>query len=194
MQESKQLITEDMTVGEVIEKWPGVAEIFSKFGLSCIGCSVNTMEAVGVGARGHGMTEEDIQKMLEEANHFVGEKEDDHHSDEPLPKTGNIDLTDTAAKKISELLQSQNKTGHYLRFGAVPGGCSGFSYQMEFIEKPNPEDIILEQKTVKIAISPKSMAKVNGVQIDFVDGLQGSGFKISNPNAHGGCGCGKSFS
>ena len=196
MQETKQaFINEEMTVGDVILKWPEVAEIFGKYGLSCIGCSVNTMEAVGVGARGHGMTEENIQSMLKEANDFVAKKTGDgHEEDETLPSTGQIKLTEAGAKKVLDLMKSQNKANSFLRFGVAAGGCSGLSYQMEFTEAKNGDDILLEEKGVKILVSPKSMKKVDGVQIDFVDGLQGSGFKITNPNAHSGCGCGKSFS
>ena len=188
-------ITEDMTVGDVISKYPEVAEIFGKHGLSCIGCSVNTMEAVGVGARGHGMSDEEIAQMIKEANDFVSNQSSGSHEshDHALPTTGEVHLTEPAAKKVLELMKSQGKDS-YLRFGVNPGGCSGFTYQLEFIEKPDPEDIIIEQHGVKISVSPRSMEKVNGVQIDFVDSLQGSGFKISNPNSHGGCGCGKSFS
>ncbi len=195
MQQERIFITEDTTVGEAIEKWPEVAEIFGKYGLSCIGCSVNTMEAVGVGARGHGMSDEDISKMLEEANNFVSKKEsgeDAHIENGKLLTFTEPKLTEAAAKKVSELMKAQNKTC-FLRFGVNPGGCSGFTYNLEFIESPGADDITLEQYGVKVAISRKSMEKVSGAQIDFVDSLQGSGFKITNPQAKSGCGCGKSF-
>ncbi len=194
MQEAKtqNLITENMTVGDVIEKYPEAAEIFGKHGLSCIGCSVNAFETVGVGARGHGMSDRQIAIMIKEANEAIAKKSA-NHEDKPLPIIGEVILTKVAANKILELMKSQGKSS-YLKFGVNPGGCSGFTYQMEFVDAPNPDDIIVEQHGVKIAVSPQSMEKVNGVQIDFVDGLQGSGFKIENPNAHGGCGCGKSFS
>jgi len=72
MSEQEQTyVTEDMTVGDVITKYPVAAEIFGKHGLSCIGCSVNTMEAVGMGARGHGMSDEEIQSMIKEANEAI---------------------------------------------------------------------------------------------------------------------------
>ena len=190
--ESKPFITEDMTVGDVIFKWPDVAVIFSKYGLSCIGCSVNTMEAVGVGARGHGMTEENIRSMIKESNDFVAQKESGGHAD--VHKSGGtVTITEVASKKVADLMKSQNKTGG-LRVGVTAGGCSGYTYQLEFVEKPNPDDTVLEQHGVKVIINQKSMEMLGGATIDFVDSLQGSGFKIGNPNSHGSCGCGKSFS
>ena len=195
MQKLQSYITEDMTVGDVITKWPEVAEILGKYGLSCIGCSVNTMEAVGVGARGHGMSDEEIDSMLKEANEFVAKKQESGEEREHAePASKEITLTEFAAKKVTELMKTSDKTNSYLRFGVLPGGCSGFTYQLEFIDLIEKDDIVLEQHGVKIAISPQSMEKLGGTSIDYVESLKGSGFKINNPNAHGGCGCGKSFS
>ena len=196
MQKLQSYITEDMTVGDVITKWPEVAEIFGKYGLSCIGCSVNTMEAVGVGARGHGMSDEEIESMLKEANEFVANKKEgsEEHEEHHAPISHEITLTEFAAKKVTELMKTAGKTNSYLRFGVLPGGCSGFTYQLEFIDAAEKDDIVLEQHGVKIAVSSQSMEKVGGTSIDYVEGLKGSGFKIGNPNSHGGCGCGKSFS
>ncbi len=182
-----------MTVGDVIFKWPEVAEIFNKYGLSCIGCSVNTMEAIGVGARGHGMTDESIKSMLQEANDYLAKKPAEIQEEHEHKPQGTITITPAAAKKVSELMKSQNKTGG-LRVGVTAGGCSGYTYQLEFVEKPNPDDTVLEQHGVKLMVNQKSMEMLGGATIDFIDGLQGSGFKIGNPNSHGSCGCGKSFS
>ena len=198
MQETKTavFVTEDVTVGDVIFKWPEVAEIFGKYGLSCIGCSVNTMEAVGVGARGHGMTEENIQAMLKEANEFVSKKESGENAHVEGGKAMEFiepKLTENAAKKVLDLMKNQNKSNSLLKFGVHAGGCSGYTYSLEFAEAASPEDIILEQHGVKIAISRKGMEKISGTQIDFVDSLQGSGFKITNPQAKSSGGCGKSF-
>src|SRR3989338_9804476 len=115
-------ITEDMTVGDVIEKYPEAAEVFGKHGLSCICCSVNTFEAVGVGARGHGMSDEQIAAMIKEANDVIAKKPAESHKE--LPKTGEVILTKVAANKILELMKSQGKSS-YLKFGVSPGGCSG---------------------------------------------------------------------
>ena len=193
---TQSLIDENMTVGDVISQWPEVAEIFGKHGLSCIGCSVNTMEAVGVGARGHGMSDKEINTMIQEANDFISKKEageDAHVEGGKVLTFTEPKLTETAAKKVLELMKSQGKNS-FLRFGVSPGGCSGFTYGLEFVEAKNPEDIVLEQHGVNVLVSRKSMEKVSGAQIDFVDSLQGSGFKITNPQAKSGCGCGKSFS
>src|SRR3989344_1158430 len=164
MQKTQNLINENMTVGDVISQWPEVAEIFGKHGLSCIGCSVNTMEAIGVGARGHGMSDEEIASMVQEANDFISKKES---GEEAHVEGGKVlaftepKLTETAAKKVLELMKSQGKSS-FLRFGVTPGGCSGFTYGLEFVEANNPEDIVLEQHGIKILVSRKSMEKVSG--------------------------------
>src|SRR3989338_3671686 len=119
---TQNTINENMTVGDVISQWPEVAEIFGKHGLSCIGCSVNTMEAIGVGARGHGMSDEEIAQMIKEANDFVPKQSSGSHEshDHALPTTGEVHLTEPAAKKVLELMKSQGKDS-YLRFGVNPG-------------------------------------------------------------------------
>ncbi len=193
-------VTEDMTVGEVIEKYPIAAEVFGRHGLSCIGCSVNTMESVGLGARGHGMSDEEVSLMVKEANEAIAKEFEDRQAEQSQqqPKTtsntGTITLSEAAAKKVSDLLNSQSKLGWGLRVGVNAGGCSGFTYKLDFEEAPQKGDIVLESHNVKVFVDPKSMQKLDGTKIDYVDGLQGAGFKIDNPNAHGGCGCGKSFS
>src|SRR3989338_9796859 len=181
---TQNTINENMTVGDVISQWPEVAEIFGKYGLSCIGCSVNTMEAVGVGARGHGMSDEEIESMLKEANEFVANKKEgsEEHEEHHASISHEITLTEFAAKKVTELMKTAGKTNSYLRFGVLPGGCSGFTYQLEFIDAAEKDDIVLEQHGVKIAVSSQSMEKVGGTSIDYVEGLKGSGFKIGNPN------------
>ena len=73
-----------------------------------------------------------------------------------------------------------------------PGGCSGFQYGMDFSEKPDENDEIVEQHGVKVFINKESIEFLKGSNIDFVESLQGSGFKIDNPNVKNSCGCGKS--
>jgi iron-sulfur cluster assembly accessory protein len=75
----------------------------------------------------------------------------------------------------------------------VGGGCSGLSYQLEF-DQPEPTDQIFEgAHGTKVLVDPKSYLYLAGTEIDYIDGLQGAGFSLRNPNAKGGCGCGSSF-
>ena len=104
-----------------------------------------------------------------------------------------IALTDKAADKVKEILNAENKEGLGLRVGIKGGGCSGFSYTLNF-DKPNSEiDQVFEDKGIKIIIDSKSFVYLSGTQLDFVDNLNGSGFTFENPNATKTCGCGSSF-
>jgi len=81
-----------------------------------------------------------------------------------------------------------------LRVSVVGGGCSGFSYQLTFDERPQPEDQVVEYEGVRVVVDPTSAQYLVGTQVDFVSSLNGGGFKFSNPKATHTCGCGSSFS
>ncbi len=106
----------------------------------------------------------------------------------------NITVTEKAIKQLRKLMQVEGKEGHGLRIGVKSGGCSGLSYYMEFSEQPLPNDNILEFGDVKLFIDVFSGMYLNGSELDFTDGLNGSGFVWNNPNAQRTCGCGQSFS
>lgn len=101
-------------------------------------------------------------------------------------------LTDAAIGALRDAMTQQKLDT--LRIGVVPGGCSGFSYDLELVSETKPTDIQFEQGGVKMALDPMSASYLKGVRIDFVTGLKGSGFKFENPNAQSSCGCGSSFS
>ena len=105
-----------------------------------------------------------------------------------------ITLTDKAAEKVQQLVTKEGKPGYGLRLRVVGGGCSGYSYQMDFDNQTTPEDVIFEDHGVKLFVDPKSLAMIDNGQVDWADGLTGAGFTIQNPNAKGSCGCGHSFS
>ena len=104
-----------------------------------------------------------------------------------------ITLTENATKHIKSLQAGQNAVGKPLRVYVDAGGCSGMEYGMAFDEKKN-EDEVISQDGVEVVIDPMSLNFLKGSEIDYMDSLQGSGFKIKNPNVHSTCGCGKSFS
>lgn len=104
-----------------------------------------------------------------------------------------ITLTQAAEAKVRELLKAEGKPGLGLRVAVTAGGCSGYSYGLYFDETTDPNDITIEADGFNVYIDPNSARLMNGSIIDFVDTLQGSGFKIENPNATGTCGCGSSF-
>lgn len=102
-----------------------------------------------------------------------------------------IDLTDSAAKKIKEVLEGTDNTG--VRAAVQGGGCSGFTYKLKMEAEPDPDDKILEIKGVKIFVDKKSYLFLIGTTIDFVSEMMQMGFKFINPNAKRTCGCGESF-
>tara|TARA_B100000686_G_C16235334_1_gene686930 strand:- start:198 stop:566 length:369 start_codon:yes stop_codon:yes gene_type:complete len=108
-------------------------------------------------------------------------------------KSSGITATENASKKVSELLKAEGKEGHGLRLSVTTGGCSGYNYGLFFDEKANPDDKVYESNGINIFVDTQSDSLLSGTEIDYVDSLEGSGFKINNPNATGTCGCGKSF-
>ncbi len=103
-------------------------------------------------------------------------------------------LTDAAAAKVKALIEAEDTPGLSLRVAVRPGGCSGFSYEMFFDADQADDDIKNEKDGVTVVIDPASFQHLAGAELDYKDGLQGSGFHISNPNAERTCGCGQSFS
>jgi iron-sulfur cluster assembly protein len=104
-----------------------------------------------------------------------------------------ITLTDKAAEKIKELLAGQDDAaGQALRVAVRGGGCSGFQYSLAF-DKRRDDDHVFEHSGVAVIVDKVSMQFVFGSEVDFVDGLQGAGFAVNNPNVVAACGCGSSF-
>jgi iron-sulfur cluster assembly accessory protein len=105
-----------------------------------------------------------------------------------------LKLTDSAVEQVKKLLSRDQRSGYGLRIGVTDGGCSGFSYKLDFENQPKPDDMRFEFGDIPIYIDRASAPYLAGTVIDFVTGLHGGGFKFSNPNATGTCGCGTSFS
>jgi iron-sulfur cluster assembly protein len=105
-----------------------------------------------------------------------------------------ITLTDRGAEKVREFLSGQSSVDETagLRVGVRGGGCSGFQYALAFDEQRDG-DQVFEDKGIRLLVDTPSLPYVRGSVIDFVDGLQGAGFKVENPNVIAACGCGSSF-
>ena len=105
-----------------------------------------------------------------------------------------INVTETAATKINELLSEEQKSGSGLRVFAQGGGCSGFQYGLMIEENgQGSSDQVFESNGVRLFVDPISIRYLNGAEVDFVDTITGGGFTIKNPNATSTCGCGQSF-
>ncbi len=102
-------------------------------------------------------------------------------------------VTTKAASEIKKLLAEESIPNAVLRVRVVPGGCSGFSYEMGFDDEIEKSDEVIESDGVRVAIDELSLPYLQGGVLDFNDGLNGTGFAINNPNATGSCGCGQSF-
>jgi len=105
-----------------------------------------------------------------------------------------LNLTESAQAAVGGFMQKSEQPVGGLRVSISGGGCSGFQYGMALEEAPQDTDTILEFGAVKVFIDPISAAMLEGVTIDFVDSLEGTGFKFDNLNATNTCGCGSSFS
>ncbi|OAP34511.1 heme biosynthesis protein HemY [Sinorhizobium glycinis] len=104
-----------------------------------------------------------------------------------------VTLSDAAARRIATILQTEHdKTA--MRVSVEGGGCSGFSYKFDLVDRENDDDLVLEKGNAKVLIDSLSLVYMGGSEIDFVDNLLGQSFQIKNPNAVASCGCGTSFS
>jgi iron-sulfur cluster assembly protein len=103
-----------------------------------------------------------------------------------------ITLSDKAAAKIGELLGGQEDNDQALRVAVRGGGCSGFQYALAF-DRPKDDDHVFTVDGVSVVVDKVSMQFVLGSEVDYVEGLQGAGFQVNNPNVVAACGCGSSF-
>lgn len=108
----------------------------------------------------------------------------------PLPKT--MTLTDAAADRVRDIIAKAGKPVAGLRIGIKKGGCAGMEYTMEWAEKPEPFDEIVEDKGVKVLIDAKAVLFLLGTEMDYQTGILKSGFTFRNPNQTSACGCGES--
>jgi len=104
-----------------------------------------------------------------------------------------ISLTENAAKRVAWIAERQSKPA-ILRLAVDGGGCAGFTYKFELANQAESDDEIAERDGVKLVVDPVSLDLVRGSAVDFVEDLGGATFKVLNPNAQSGCGCGSSFS
>jgi iron-sulfur cluster assembly protein len=107
--------------------------------------------------------------------------------------TAPIIVTDAAAARIQALLDSRGKPSAGVRIGVRTKGCSGLSYTLEFADEAGKYDEVVQQKGVTVLIDPKAVMFLIGTEMDFVEDKLESGFRFSNPNEKGRCGCGESF-
>src|ERR1700758_1482018 len=111
-----------------------------------------------------------------------------------VKKAAPITLTANAVSKVKEIMGQQNPVPAGLRIGVVGGGCSGFSYSMQFENAAGMMDQTFDMDGLKVFVDATSVMYLNGCIVDYVETLEGAGFKFENPNVKSTCGCGSSFS
>lgn len=104
-----------------------------------------------------------------------------------------ISLTPSAISKVKQIMAQQNPVPAGLRVGVVGGGCSGFSYSMQFDNAPGMMDKVFTMGDLKVFVDATSVMYLNGCVVDYVETIEGAGFKFENPNVKSTCGCGSSF-
>jgi iron-sulfur cluster assembly accessory protein len=111
----------------------------------------------------------------------------------PEVKAAPISLTPNAVAKVKGIMAQQNPTPAGLRVGVVGGGCSGFSYSLQFDTSAGMMDKVFDMDGLKVFVDATSIMYLNGCRVDYVETLEGAGFKFENPNVKSTCGCGSSF-
>jgi iron-sulfur cluster assembly accessory protein len=186
--ETCKQIHKEMTIEEIFSSFPQksqkLAQEMTSQGLHCVGCGAATWETLEMGMMGHGFSADDVDDLVERLNNILAQPIDESR----------ITLTQRAADKYREILKEEGREQCALRFGDKPGGCSGFEYVLDYSEKAGPEDEVFVSEGLEIHVHKSAVARLMGSEIDYLSGLNGSGFKISNSKVKGSCGCGKSQS
>lgn len=186
MSATQEQIHAQMTISDILAKFPQrsqqLAQLITKAGLHCVGCGAAVWETLEGGMIGHGKTQDQIEQLVEDLNELLSK---------PLD-LDRVSLTAKAAQKFLEIAQEDDKMGWCLRLGDKAAGCSGFEYILDFCEKPTEDDFVFEDHGIQVVVNKYASGRLMGSEIDYVDGLYGAGFKISNPNSKSSCGCGNS--
>jgi iron-sulfur cluster assembly protein len=186
--DTAQKLSKEMTIEGIFSRFPQksqkLAQEMTNSGLHCVGCGAATWETLEAGMLSHGFAPEDVDDMVDRLNAILSQKAD----------LSTISMTKRAADKFLKILKEEGKEGWGLRFGDKAAGCSGFEYVLDYSEKAESDDEVFKSEGVDIHVNASDAKRLLGSEIGFVDGLNGSGFKISNPNVKGSCGCGKSQS
>lgn len=110
----------------------------------------------------------------------------------PAVSKKEIEITEAAAQEIAKQRDKRGNPDAMIRIGIRGGGCTGFTYVFEWAEQVRPTDHVIRAYGVAVVVDPKSLVYLGGMQLDYVRGMMGHGFKFNNPNAKGSCGCGES--
>ncbi len=184
--ERPSVVSREMTIEDILNMFPNKAQRLSQeitnAGLHCIGCHAAVWETLEAGMMKHGKSDTQIDELVKRLNELLNE---------PVNE-GTIALTERGAAKFLEILTDEDKQGWGLRFSEELAGCNGYEFVLDFSEKADADDEIFCSQNVEIHVKKAMVPRLLGSEIDYVEGLRGAGFKISNPNVRSACGCGSS--
>lgn len=166
-------VSADMNISDVVRDHPKVAEVFTEYGLHCIGCAISEFETIEQGAMGHGMDRETIDNLVGEINLAITKK-----PDYPLNKMG-ITISPRAVKMIKSLMKEDKETAKGLQIQAEKKEGE-LEYFLDLVKSPKEGEDTLEWKGVKIFIDEYSLKLMKPSVIDFVNTPAGEGFKVIN--------------
>ncbi len=197
----EQRLRRELTIGDVLEQYPDAAPLLTEKGIHCVGCHVSPFETLEEGFRSHGMSEEEIDTTLADVNEkldAVLKHAPEKAAREPTVCSADpsLEVSCGAVAKVLELLKKEGKdtTKTALRIAVLPGGCSGMTYDFSFdSDGKQADDKVIEKDGLTVLVDNKSLAILDGSRVDYMETLHGAGFVVKNPQAKGGCGCGKSF-
>lgn len=187
-QTDKVQIHAQMTIKEILDLFPHkaqkLAHEITSAGLHCVGCQAAVWETLEAGMKGHGMDDQAVERLVRRLNALLNDDSD--------PTT--ITITPRAARKYLSILEEDGKQGWGLRISLKMAGCSGFEYILDFSQKATENDEIFHSEGIEIHLEKALTQQLLGLEIDYIEALNSSGFKISNPNVKHTCGCGTSHS
>lgn len=169
-------ITKNMLIGDAVQEYPHAAELLLQNGVHCVGCGGAYMETIEQGLKGHGMSDEDVERIVTDLNKAIPES---------IGNPDDISVTKTALAKVKEFMAQQGiKSGSGLRIRVDMNN----QYAILF-DAPTSKDKVFTIEDVRFILDEESFSQLKGLNIDFLEGVQGAGFKITNPNASNTCGC-----
>lgn len=183
-----QLIKPETTIGEIMLKYPQLADAMASYGIAMSGCGTPYQEQLKTVATAV-MRSSEFEKMLTGLNEEATKIE----STKPKDRPATFEVTAAAVEKVKELMKKQGISGFSLRVEVKAGGCAGYSYDFSLDDEISSGDVTIEKNGLKVAVDPASAEALKGAVIDYVETLNRSGFKVDNPNAHAVCSCGSSF-
>lgn len=180
------MITGDMLISEVVEKYPEVIDTLLSYDVHCVGCHVSSFESLHDGLIGHGKSESVVEQIIVKLNEVVKA----NHVEVEEKIVPDLTITPVAAAKIEGFCAGDVSKG--LRISISAGGCGGKKYEFD-IEMKHDEDYEFLRDAARVFVAKDALVKMNGSILDFKDSLSDAGFRITNPMASSTCGCGTSF-